>query len=235
MMAFYKSNRPKNLKLLPGPSYTLVEDPRHQQVAMVLRPSLYTYHQVQYTTLQEVFNLTRHFLRHSKYQVTNVLASDLSTAFSAAQNMHFDISPPNTPIFVHAQSSREFFNFESDSHIFLAEECLWPTRDVRDDLVSLYFHYVHPIFPIIDEYSFRAEYHEFKDDEHGFLQKIDLMLLQAVFFAAFAVSLGFLHNFSTLMIAQHVNETQLKRTPYHNVHQGQAAQFSQLKVGSKLF
>jgi hypothetical protein len=63
----------------------------------------------------------------------------------------------------------------------LAEECLSLTREVRDEIVALYFRHVHAIFPIIDEYSFRAAYYEFKKEEE-LLKHIDLLLLQAVIF-----------------------------------------------------
>jgi hypothetical protein len=116
-----------------------------------------------------------------------VLASDLSTAYIAAQDLPYNTSTAETPIFVHTQSSQELLNFQSESHTSLAEACLSPTREVRDEIVALYFCHVHAIFPIIDEYSFRAAYYEFKKEEE-LLKHIDLMLLQAVIFAGFAVS-----------------------------------------------
>jgi hypothetical protein len=71
------------------------------------------------------------------------------------------------------------------------EECFAPIRDIKDDLVLLYFRHIHAIFPIIDEYSFIQEYNASKD-ENELVQHIDLILIQAVMFAAFAVRLIFM-------------------------------------------
>ena len=110
------------------------------------------------------------------------------------------------------------------------EECFATIRDIKDDLVLLYFRHIHAIFPIIDEYSFMQEYNASKD-ENELVQHIDLILIQAVMFAAFAVRLicmSWIQN--TLTYLQHVNERQLKKTPHTSVHEGQKAMFNKLKV-----
>lgn len=54
--------------------------------------------------------------------------------------------------------------------------CSFPAKDVRDDLVDSFFTYIHPYFPIVDEFQFRAQYNNAQNPP-------PLLLLQSVLLA----------------------------------------------------
>lgn len=58
----------------------------------------------------------------------------------------------------------------------LRDVCSFPAKDVRDDLVDSFFAYIHPYFPIVDEFQFRAQYGNSQNPP-------PLLLLQSVLLA----------------------------------------------------
>jgi hypothetical protein len=72
-------------------------------------------------------------------------------------------------------------------HISIDEACQIPEKNLRDELVKLYFIHFHPFCPVIDEIEFMEIYNDIEDDEE--LQKrVPLPLFQAMMNVAFGVS-----------------------------------------------
>ncbi|KIX06613.1 uncharacterized protein Z518_04589 [Rhinocladiella mackenziei CBS 650.93] len=92
-----------------------------------------------------------------------------------------------------------------------AEEQL--PKDVRDDLVVLYFRNVHPLCPVIDEYEFASWYSNCTSDEELF-GHCEIVLFQAMMFMAFA----------------HLRQEQLNKTPYSSIPHGQKTLLNKVKV-----
>ncbi|KAI1625144.1 hypothetical protein EDD37DRAFT_379064 [Exophiala viscosa] len=90
----------------------------------------------------------------------------------------------------------------------LIDACMSPLARIRDDLVKLYFVHVHPVCPVVDEYTFTTLYRFAKNDV-DLLTYVELPLLQAMMFTALA----------------HVSQAQLDLTPYKSVHGAQKAHF----------
>lgn len=70
----------------------------------------------------------------------------------------------------------------------LVDASLAPLARIRDDLVMLYFVHVHPVCPVVDEYTFTTLYRLARSDAE-LLTYVELPLLQAMMFTALAVSL----------------------------------------------
>jgi hypothetical protein len=62
-----------------------------------------------------------------------------------------------------------------------------PEKNLRDELVKLYFIHFHPFCPIIDEVEFMDIYNDVKDDEQ-FQRRVSLPLFNAMMNVAFGVS-----------------------------------------------
>lgn len=76
----------------------------------------------------------------------------------------------------------------------IKEASTLPDRELREELVLVYFCHVHPLCPFIDEYSFCEVYYMAETDE-DLLAHIDIGLFQSRVFVAFTVRsfhLGFL-------------------------------------------
>lgn len=99
----------------------------------------------------------------------------------------------------------------------LIDACMTPLARIRDDLIRLYFVHVHPVCPVVDEYTFSIVYNLAKNDEE-LLTYVELPLLQAMLFTALA----------------HVNQAHLALTPYNSVHEAQAAHFNFTRVSTYL-
>lgn len=82
--------------------------------------------------------------------------------------------------------------------------CLLPIKKVQHELVTLYFQYIHPMFPVVDECYFMGLHRKYRSH--------------------------YVHCLSLLIILQYLSEVQLQRSPYRSVHEGQEAQFDQVKV-----
>jgi hypothetical protein len=64
---------------------------------------------------------------------------------------------------------------------------LLPIRKVQHQLVINYFQYIHPMFPVVDEYHFTEMYRKYRGCEQ-FMEPEDFMLYQAIIAAGFGVS-----------------------------------------------
>jgi hypothetical protein len=71
--------------------------------------------------------------------------------------------------------------------ISIDKACQLPEKDLRDELVKLYFTHFHPLCPVIDEVEFMETYNDVEDDEQ-FPRRISLTLFQAMMNVAFGVS-----------------------------------------------
>jgi hypothetical protein len=72
-------------------------------------------------------------------------------------------------------------------YISIAEASQLPERNLRDELVKLYFTHFHPLCPVVDEVEFMETYNDFEDDKE-FKNRFPLTLFQAMMNVAFAVS-----------------------------------------------
>ena len=72
-------------------------------------------------------------------------------------------------------------------HISIAEASQLPEKNLRDELVKLYFTHFHPLCPVVDEVEFMEIYNDFKDDEE-FKKRFPLILFQTMINVAFGVS-----------------------------------------------
>ena len=87
-----------------------------------------------------------------------------------------------------------FKNLTADSKSPLPpfQECLLSVREVRDDLVSLFFIHVNAVFPVVDEYSFSETYIRYKNGD--LMKQLDPILILTIMFAGFAVNITLLRN-----------------------------------------
>jgi hypothetical protein len=67
------------------------------------------------------------------------------------------------------------------------EACKVPDREIRDELVKLYFEHFHPFCPVVDEFDFMEIYDSIKDDKQ-LKKRVELPLFQAMMFVAIGVS-----------------------------------------------
>ena len=96
---------------------------------------------------------------------------------------------------------------------YSVKACLLPIRQIQNQLVAHYFNYIHPMFPVVDEYHLTEIHQNFAGKEE-IMDKADFMVYYAIMVAGFA----------------HLSEEDLSKTPYRSVIEGQEAQVEQLKV-----
>ena len=78
---------------------------------------------------------------------------------------------------------------------YAVRACLLPIRRVQHDLVSLYFQYIHPLFPVVDENHFNEIHRKYMGQEE-LLDPSDFMIYQAIMAAGFGVSDTSMHTIS---------------------------------------
>jgi hypothetical protein len=64
--------------------------------------------------------------------------------------------------------------------------CLLPIRKVQNDLFTLYFQHIHPMFPVVDECYFTTRHRQYRGHEE-FMDPGDFMVYHAIIVAGFAV------------------------------------------------
>lgn len=79
-------------------------------------------------------------------------------------------------------------------YFYAIKSILLPIRRVQHDLVILYFQYIHPLFPLVDEYKFMETYRKFRGQEQ-YMDPSDFMVFQAVMAAGFGVSVTYITSF----------------------------------------
>ena len=72
-------------------------------------------------------------------------------------------------------------------HISVDKAYQLPEKNLRDELVKLYFTHFHPFCPVVDEVEFMEIYNDVKDDEQ-LQRRIPLPLFHAMMNVAFGVS-----------------------------------------------
>lgn len=72
-------------------------------------------------------------------------------------------------------------------YTFTVKSCLLPIRRVQNALVTLYFHHIHPMFPVVDEYYITELHRKYKGREE-LMDPCDFSVYHAIMVAGFAVS-----------------------------------------------
>lgn len=71
-------------------------------------------------------------------------------------------------------------------YTYAIESCLLPIRKVQHELVTLYFQYIHPMFPVVDEQYFMEIHRKYRGREQ-FMAPSDFLIYQAITAAGFGV------------------------------------------------
>ena len=71
-------------------------------------------------------------------------------------------------------------------HLSVDEACQPPEKNLRDELVKLYFIHFHPFCPVVDEVEFMEIYRDIEDDEQ-LKKRVSMPLFQAMMNVAFSV------------------------------------------------
>jgi hypothetical protein len=76
---------------------------------------------------------------------------------------------------------------DADEILFLKEQGAMnlPDRHIMNELISCYFRFIHPFFPVIDKTAFLYEFNRIDGWQHG--NRLSLLLLQAVLFSSCGV------------------------------------------------
>lgn len=132
---------------------------------------------------------------HDRVDFHVPLDLDLMTTCSLWNEIS-NASPPTEAISQrHPQTMYERFydilrtQGSTNGQSILGKHGLASIRDIRDDLVHLYFIHVHATLPIIDEHAFMLIYNRLNREE-DLTKCLDLVPLQAVMFSGFAVSIS---------------------------------------------
>lgn len=126
------------------------------------------------------------FLEENRLTSERVTASNEFPSPSCRQKaINGDESLYSSDFIIDRSSLGEEFG-ELKYDLKFVQTCLLPLRDVKDALIELYFSHIHPFLPVVDEYSFILQYHNYKHHSH-LMTSANIMLLLAVFFAGFAV------------------------------------------------
>jgi hypothetical protein len=72
-------------------------------------------------------------------------------------------------------------------YTYVVKACLLPIRKVQHELVTLYFQYIHPMFPVVDECYFMKIHQKYRGQEQ-FMDPSDFVIYQAITAAGFGVS-----------------------------------------------
>ncbi|KAG4442788.1 hypothetical protein IFR05_001734 [Cadophora sp. M221] len=111
------------------------------------------------------------------------------------------------------QKSSERVDLAPKLYACCVKTAILPCRLVQNDLVSLYFRHVHPLFPVVDEHHFSTVHRRFRGQEE-LMNQGDFLIYLSILAAGFA----------------HLTEIQLQRTPYRSIHDGQGALYDQVKA-----
>lgn len=72
-------------------------------------------------------------------------------------------------------------------YTYAITSCLLPIRKIQQELFILYFQYIHPMFPVINETYF-TELHRVYRGHEQFMDQSDFIVYQAILAAGFGVS-----------------------------------------------
>ena len=82
---------------------------------------------------------------------------------------------------------QERLDLVPDFYTYAVKISLLPICRVQHQLVLNYFQYIHPMFPVVDEYYFTEMYRKYRGNEQ-FMETEDFMIYQAITAAGFGVS-----------------------------------------------
>ena len=84
-------------------------------------------------------------------------------------------------------TSTEPLDLVPSFYSYSIKACLLPIRKVQHELVTLYFHHIHPMFPVVDEYHFTEIHRKYRGQEE-LMHPSDFIVYHAIMVAGFAVS-----------------------------------------------
>jgi hypothetical protein len=115
---------------------------------------------------------------------------DMSTAILACRHLN------HSPRFMQLEKgitletghiSGERLDLVPSFYTYAVQSCLLPIRRVQHELVTLYFQYIHPMFPVVDETYFMELHRRYRGQEQ-FMDPSDFVVYQAITAAGFGVS-----------------------------------------------
>lgn len=112
---------------------------------------------------------------------------DMSTALSLLPDVTEDHHEPSTEKSPDEDLSSPEPLFAAVSSLATVPDTL--SKELLDELVTIYFMDVHPLLPVVDEYEFAEMYKECSS-EYDVYENFEAVLFQAMIFMAFAVSLA---------------------------------------------
>jgi hypothetical protein len=71
-------------------------------------------------------------------------------------------------------------------YTYAIKACLLPVRKVQHELVTLYFQFIHPMFPVVDEAYFMEIHRKYRGHEQ-FMDPSEFVVYQAITAAGFGV------------------------------------------------
>ena len=83
--------------------------------------------------------------------------------------------------------SSERLDLVPSIYTYAIKACLLPIRKVQHELVTLYFQYIHPMFPVVDESYFMEIHRKYRGHEQ-FMDPKDFVVYQAITAAGFGAS-----------------------------------------------
>lgn len=114
---------------------------------------------------------------------------------TAIVSSHPSIPPSmsNAPLEIQEQGNEtlgllptEHLDLVPTFYSYSVKACLLPIRRVQNQLVAHYFNYIHPMFPVVDEYHL-TRIHEKYVGQEELMDKTDFMVYYAIMVAGFAV------------------------------------------------
>lgn len=106
------------------------------------------------------------------------------------------ISPSSSPGFIQLEEGvldtglllGERLDLVPSFYTYATKACLMPIRKVQHELINLYFQFIHPMFPVVDEKHFMELHRRYRGKEE-LMNPTDFLVYQAVIAAGFGVSL----------------------------------------------
>lgn len=83
--------------------------------------------------------------------------------------------------------SAECLDLVPNFYTYSVKACLLPIRRVQHALVSLYFHHIHAMFPVVDEYRMTELHQKYRGQEE-LMDPSDFTVYHAIMVAGFAVN-----------------------------------------------
>jgi hypothetical protein len=138
-------------------------------------------------------------LKAHRYVLTNVDV-DMSTAIIESQSRLCLNDSPGFARFEEGMSTdiglipRERLDLVPSFYTYAVKACLLPIRRVQHELITLYFQYIHPMFPVVDEQYFMQVHQRYRGREE-FMDPSDFVIYQAITAAGFGVRKISMHAF----------------------------------------